>query len=117
MKRIIRLISGNSLAQVVTIISMPVLTNLYTDSDFGQYSMFLAITSVLGMIVTLKLELLFLADHNNKSSVLNTCIIALFFVVFILSILFFINVQFEILDVFEDEYMYIYMILSMSGVG
>ncbi len=45
---IITLMSGTILAQVIMFIFMPILTRLYTPSDFGAYALFFSIVTVIG---------------------------------------------------------------------
>lgn len=50
------LISGTFLAQVVTILAYPILTRLFSVSEFGGLSLFLSITSIISIFVTARME-------------------------------------------------------------
>jgi len=54
--QIITLVSGTLLAQIVSFASIPILTRLYTPDEFGLYSIFFAITSMVGMVSSLSYE-------------------------------------------------------------
>lgn len=55
-KQIAKLASGTALAQLINIASLPLLTRLYTPSQFGVFAVFLASVAVLSSISTLKYE-------------------------------------------------------------
>lgn len=46
------LIAGNALAQAITIILSPILTRLYTPSDFGLWALFVTICTLLSVLLT-----------------------------------------------------------------
>ncbi len=54
--QIITLISGTLFAQIISLISIPILTRIYTPDEFGLYSIFFAVTSVIGMVSSLIYE-------------------------------------------------------------
>lgn len=54
---VMKMFSGTVLAQLVWVISMPVLTRLYGPEEFGWYQLVITICSVLSMIVTGRYEM------------------------------------------------------------
>lgn len=56
LKKIIKLLTGNALAQLVTFVSLPVITRLFSPENYGMYSSFLAIIAVMSVLGTLRLE-------------------------------------------------------------
>ncbi|MEO0425635.1 MAG: oligosaccharide flippase family protein [Pseudomonadota bacterium] len=55
-KDVLKLTSGTGLAQLLMIGVLPILTRLYSPSDFGALSLFVAISSVFSVIATLKFD-------------------------------------------------------------
>jgi O-antigen/teichoic acid export membrane protein len=63
-------LSGTALAQAILVISLPFLTRLFSPEDFGLYGVFVAISSVLGMIINGRFEIAILLpklDDEAKS--------------------------------------------------
>jgi O-antigen/teichoic acid export membrane protein len=54
--QIATLLSGSIIAQAIIFAFMPVITRLYTPSEFGVYSFFFSITMAIGLISSLKYE-------------------------------------------------------------
>lgn len=48
---------GNGVAQAITIIISPLLTRIYTPSDFGIVAIYASVLTILGVLVTCRLEL------------------------------------------------------------
>lgn len=48
------LILGTGVAKAIALITMPVLTRIYTPEDFGRLSVFVSVSTVLGSILTLR---------------------------------------------------------------
>lgn len=46
------LLTGNALAQAITLVSIPVLTRLYTPEEFGAIALYIAIVNLFGMVST-----------------------------------------------------------------
>ncbi|MDA9309053.1 oligosaccharide flippase family protein [Flavobacteriaceae bacterium] len=46
--------SGNIVAKLIVILSTPIITRLYTPEDYGIFSIFLSITSLIGSLATLR---------------------------------------------------------------
>ncbi|MGI9273446.1 MAG: lipopolysaccharide biosynthesis protein [Endozoicomonas sp.] len=69
---------GTGLAQCITIASMPVLTRLYTPSQFGIYSVVFSVSSIFAVAVTLRYELSIVpADSDKKAlGLFQLCVLA-----------------------------------------
>ncbi|PCD87718.1 lipopolysaccharide biosynthesis protein [Vibrio mediterranei] len=65
-KNIGTLVSGTALAQLAPIIVTPVLTRLYTPEEFGYLALYIAIGSILSMVVTGRYELAILVPKTDK---------------------------------------------------
>jgi len=59
---------GTTLAQGITIAVTPLLTRLYTPSDFGLLAVFLAVASVSATLITLRYETSILVPNKNVES-------------------------------------------------
>ena len=59
---------GTAIAQAITIAATPLLTRLYTPSDFGLLAVFLAVASVGATLVTLRYETSILVPKENTES-------------------------------------------------
>ncbi len=66
--QIVTLISGTLLAQIISLISIPILTRLYTPDEFGLYSIFFAITSVIGMVSSFSYEQAIVLPKSERSA-------------------------------------------------
>jgi O-antigen/teichoic acid export membrane protein len=65
---IITLMSGTLIAQIVTLAFIPIITRLYTPSEFGLYSLFLSIVSVLGLISSWKYDQAIMLPKSDKDA-------------------------------------------------
>ncbi|WP_171040937.1 lipopolysaccharide biosynthesis protein [Pseudoalteromonas phenolica] len=76
-KQIAKLATGTALAQLINIISLPLLTRLYTPSQFGIFAVFLASVAVLSSISTLKYENAILDEEEVQDAKHCTALTAL----------------------------------------
>ena len=56
-RNVLTLFTGTAIAQAIPILISPILTRLYSPNDFGIFSAYLAIVSILGLFATWKFEL------------------------------------------------------------
>lgn len=54
---IIKLVSGTTFAQILTVLASPVLTRLFTPKDFGIFTLYLSILDILTVVACLRYEL------------------------------------------------------------
>jgi len=66
--QIMTLMSGTLIAQVVMLISIPILTRLYTPTEFGLYSTFLAIVTIIGSVSSLKYDQAIMLPKSNRDA-------------------------------------------------
>lgn len=64
-----KLFSATILGQVITIVISPVLTRIYTPEDFGIYSLYLSITSILLVYTTGRYEYAFSTVKSEEDSI------------------------------------------------
>lgn len=76
-KNIVMLVSGTFMAQIITILSSPILTRLYSPAAFGEFGVFSSITSILTVLVCFRYELAIVipAKKNQAITVLGLSII------------------------------------------
>lgn len=68
-KNVLTLMTGTGLAQAIPIAISPILTRIYTPEEFGVFALYMAITSVLTVIVTGRYEMAILLPENDKDAV------------------------------------------------
>jgi len=89
--QIITLMSGTLMAQIVSFGFIPILTRLYTPSEFGLYSLFFALSSMIGMVSSGNYEqaiMLPKSDRDAQSLVFLSILVTLFIVVLLTVVLF-----------------------------
>lgn len=94
LKDALSLSGGTAIAQVITFITLPILTRLYTPEDFGILALYIAISSMLSIFATLKIEQVIMlpeSDEDALNSLLALFLISLLLSVFILLLILFIN--------------------------
>lgn len=66
---VLKLLTGNVLAQLIGIIFIPVITRLFTPDDFGIYTLFITIVVFLGIFSTLRYEIAIALPSDNKKAI------------------------------------------------
>jgi O-antigen/teichoic acid export membrane protein len=117
--QIITLISGTLLAQVISFISIPILTRLYNPDEFGLYSIFFAITSVVGIVSSLNYEqAVMLPKSNRDAKAILVLSILSSIIIFFLSIFIIIIFNSQIESYFLDQKYIVYLIpISILVIG
>lgn len=79
-KDLVRLISSGYFTQFISLLLLPILVRLYQPKDFGDFSMYVAISSGIGSLASLRYELAFFSANNTAkfTSVFNLCLILAF---------------------------------------
>lgn len=67
-KSVATLTLGTAFAQALSVAAMPLLTRLYTPADFGSLAVFMAISGVVAIAVTLRYETAVLPAKNEQES-------------------------------------------------
>lgn len=60
------LISGTGLAQIIPILSVPILSRIYSPTEFGNYSSFLAISALITILSTQRFEWAMLSERGSN---------------------------------------------------
>lgn len=109
--QILTLMSGTLLAQIIMLGAIPILTRLYTPTEFGLFSLFLSIITIIGSISSLKYDQAIMLPKSEKNaqalvflSILITVSITIISIVFILLFNDF------ILDYFDGSITILYLI-------
>jgi lipopolysaccharide exporter len=74
---VFKLVTGTTLAQVITILASPVITRLYGPEAFGFLAIFTSITSILGVIACMRYELAIMLPKTDEeaANLLGLCLI------------------------------------------
>lgn len=100
-KKVVKFGSGIVLAQIITALSIPLLSRIYTPEDFSLFGVYFSIASVLVVFVTLKLETTLPKEEDIASKLPTIISIAWITAIPILFIAFltlsFLNSQFDII--------------------
>ena len=66
--QIATLMPGTLIAQIVTLAFIPIITRLYTPAEFGLYSLFFSIVSVLGLVSSWKYDQAIMLPKSDKDA-------------------------------------------------
>jgi len=87
------LAGGNALGQVMQLAAAPILTRLYSPEDFGLLALYMSITYILQVVLTMRYELAINLSENVREAMalVKLCLIfvLLFFVVSLISVVLF----------------------------
>lgn len=68
-RNVITLMTGTSLAQAIPIAISPILTRLYTPEDFGVFALYMAVASIVSVLVTGRYELAILLPKKDSDAI------------------------------------------------
>lgn len=76
-RNVATLFTGTALAQIIPFIVTPILTRIYTPSDYGVLAVFVAFTSLIGIVATLRYDtaILLPGDEDNAMALTILCAI------------------------------------------
>ena len=120
-KNILKIFLSSSFSQIFPFILLPILTRIYTPSDFGLYGIYIFIFSILSVLSTGRLNNAIVNAKNLSDSkiILYSTFILLFYFVFLLSVLILIYHQFLNNLFFESRSILVYILpltLLFSGL-
>ncbi|GHT54072.1 hypothetical protein FACS189451_00920 [Bacteroidia bacterium] len=77
LKNILLLSTGTGIAQVIPMVASIILARLYTNNDYGDLSLFISVTGVVGVVATLRYELTVILPEksNDARNLLALCLI------------------------------------------
>lgn len=67
-KNVLTLMTGTSLAQAIPIAISPILTRIYTPEEFGVFALYMAIASILTVLVTGRYEMAILLPKKDRDA-------------------------------------------------
>ena len=87
-KNISILLTSNFLGSLLNFLVAPILTRIYSPDSFGFLALFISISTIAGMIVTLKWENIFFIETEISDAVLKLTILSILIVISIISAVF-----------------------------
>ena len=66
---VLTLAGGTTFAQILTIISVPVLTHLYRPEDFGVWALYISITSIISVIACMRYEYSIMLPEYDEDAI------------------------------------------------
>lgn len=115
-RKVTTLVSGTLLAQLINIITLPVLTRIYTPSDIGIQNVFLSTLNILMPLVSLSLPMAIIQAKNGDEKYINTAVMiftVIFSIVIGISFVFFDD---YIMVSFGTEYIYYLLIILILSL-
>jgi O-antigen/teichoic acid export membrane protein len=67
-KNFFTLLSGSTIAQIIAILAIPILTRIYTPEDFGFFAIYLSLANILSSISSGRYELAIMLPENKKNA-------------------------------------------------
>ena len=79
---VLRLVSGTSLAQVISLLAAPILTRIYAPEAFGIAALFASITGILSVLACMRYELAIVLPDNDReaANLLAVCLVITFLI-------------------------------------
>jgi O-antigen/teichoic acid export membrane protein len=65
---VLKLVTGTTLAQIIVVLTSPLLTRLYGPEAFGFYALFASITGILGVIACMRYELAIMLPKTDEEA-------------------------------------------------
>jgi len=120
-KNVLILMSGTTIAQAIPIAISPILTRIYTPEDFGLFTVFLAITTILGSVANGRYEMAIILPRKDENAInilaLGLLINFVFSILILILIIFFNENIIELLGNDEITIWLYFMPISIFLVG
>lgn len=68
-KNVLTVITGSSIAQAIPILSMPILTRIYTPEDFGAFGVYLALCTIISAIITGRYDIAIILPKKDSEAI------------------------------------------------
>lgn len=119
LKKIGILFSGSILAQLIPLLSIPILTRLFSPEEMGIYSLYLVIVSLGVIFSTLRLEIAIplVAKKEIKSFIANTILLNFFGSIVVTLIIAGIEYRIDIFSTYQTFVIGVMLFLSINIVG
>jgi O-antigen/teichoic acid export membrane protein len=66
---VLKLVSGSVLSQIVGVLLLPVITRLYTPTDFGVFQIFLSMTGIIAILATFSYQMAIMLPEKDEDAV------------------------------------------------
>lgn len=66
---VLTLVGGTTFAQILMILSVPILTRLYSPEDFGVWALYISITSIISVIACMRYDYSIMLPESDKDAV------------------------------------------------
>lgn len=113
--------SGTAVAQLIGIISMPIITRLYTPSDLGILAVYTSVLAIIGVVATLRYEFAYSLPKREEdaTNLFGLCLILLLITTagFALILLFGSEMLVEIFDLDSIERYLWFLLAGFFGMG
>ena len=111
LSHLMTLISGTLVAQIITFAVIPIITRIYTPEEFGLYSLFFSLVSIVGLVSSLKYEQAIVLPKLDKDafSLAILSFIIIFFI-FVLSIFIILIFQTFFLNYFHGVLYFLFLL-------
>jgi len=108
-KNVITMLSGTTAGQFIAFLMLPVVARLYTPVQFGEYSLFISIASVIAVIASGRYELsiVLIKKDINAFNLFAICSLLIIFTAFITYLLIF----------FSFDYLGFFLMILMTIAG
>ncbi|MEO9347257.1 lipopolysaccharide biosynthesis protein [Acinetobacter radioresistens] len=120
-KNLLKLTSSSVMAQLILIISSPILTRLYNPNDFGLFALFLSVLTILATLANLRYDqaIIIPKDDNKAKQIVYLCLcINIFIFIFIFIILYFFHKNiFSIFNIEELNNLYWILPFAILFIG
>ena len=67
-RNVLILMTGTTIAQAIPIAISPILARIYTPEDFGVFALFIAIISILGIIISARYDFAIILPKKDKDA-------------------------------------------------
>jgi O-antigen/teichoic acid export membrane protein len=119
-KNIFTLLSGSTIAQVITLLAIPVLTRIFTPQDFGFFAVYFSLATIVSTIATGRYELAIMLPKYKKDalSIVKGSVIIVFITstICLIAIIILKNSSSKLIQFIEPVYFY-FLPLSVLLMG
>jgi len=119
-RNILTMFSGASIAQIITLLSIPILTRLFSPEEFGFIALYLSIANIFGTISSGKYDLAIMIPKNDNDAIKifsgSILIVIIFSFVSLVSIIILKNISTPISSFIVPNYFY-FLPLSILLIG
>lgn len=100
-----KVMTGTAISQIIAVLSIPIITNIYSPEELGFYAIGLSLVSIIGMVSSLRLErpLFKLYGTNQYNQRIGSIVLVSFFVSLIMTGVIHVAIMLGVID-FKVDY-------------